>query len=60
MIEKNFEDEEINKNLLKLRDEWRDCLNPEILDESLVPLRTSSIFSLINLEANKIISKLLI
>jgi hypothetical protein len=60
MIENNLEDEEINKNLVKLRDEWRDSLNPEILDESLVSLRTSSIFSQINLEANKIISKLLI
>jgi hypothetical protein len=60
MIENNLEDQEINKYLLQLRDDWRECLNPEILDESLNPIRTSSVISQINLEANKIISKLLI
>lgn len=60
MIENDLENDDINKCLIEMRDDWRECLNPEILDEVLNPIRNSSVFSQINLEANKFISKLLI
>lgn len=53
IIEFDYKDEELNSNLIKLRDEWRDAFNPEVLNSNSEPLQELNIIDKINLEANK-------
>lgn len=53
IIEQDFQDELFNKNLVILRDEWRDAFQPEILDENSKPIVEINYLDKINLEINK-------
>jgi hypothetical protein len=53
VIEIEYKDDDLNRNLIKLRDEWRDAFAPEVLNELSEPLHQLSIVDKINLEANK-------
>jgi hypothetical protein len=48
------------KLLIKIRDEWRECLHPEILDSQKAPINPSTVLSKFSLEANKYLVNLLL
>jgi hypothetical protein len=49
-----------DKLLISIRDEWRDCLLPEILDSQDNPVNPISIVSQVNMELNKYLANLII
>jgi hypothetical protein len=53
IIEHDYQDEILNKNIVILRDEWRDAFQPEILDENSKPIIQLNALDRINLEINK-------
>jgi hypothetical protein len=49
-----------DKLLIRIRDEWRDCLLPDILDSQAKPINTISIVSQVGAEFNKYLANLII
>jgi hypothetical protein len=46
--------------LIKIRDEWRNCLLPDILDSQAKPVNPLSMVSQVNMELNKYLSDIII
>jgi hypothetical protein len=57
---KNGINDKDNHILIKLRDEWRDCFLPDILDSNANPIYIQSILYKVNSEINKNLMNLLI
>jgi hypothetical protein len=53
IVEKNYKDDSVTKNLVLLRDQWREAFDPEVLDENSNPIYEFSILDKVSLEVNK-------
>ena len=63
MVEQNMFDQEndsMKKFLKNLRDDWRNCLNPEVLNENKLPLTEKFIISQIAISLNNNMLKLIL
>lgn len=51
----NSKDNTFGKKLIKIRDEWREAMSPEVLDANEKPIHSLSVLDQVNLEVNKVL-----
>jgi hypothetical protein len=53
IVEKNYKDSQVSRDLVLLRDEWREAFDPEVLDENSKPVYELCVIDKVCLEVNK-------